>query len=464
MSGFDNDVVYANNADFSTVGAGGGSATNGLQTNGQLWIGTTTPNVGGTNVSVGAITSPLGTVSVGYSAPNITLDISGGAAAIESLTPNSGTSPVVPNGSGNITLQGTGSITTVGGTNSLTPQLTGLTNHSVLVGAGTATITKVGPTATAGQVFQSGGSTADPAFSTATYPLTTTANQLLYSSATNTLAGLTTANNGVLITSSSGVPSLLAAGTTGQVLTATTGSPPSWGTASSSGITSLTTNVSGPVTPSAGAVAVTGTNVYSSGSVANTLTLNVQATSNLLLVGAGTNTPATTIATANSALLNTNGSGVPAWQTSPVVSGEISALQGYVGNITGSAPFGGTIGEMTFASASVSAVTNNTVKATSIVLSAGCWDIQGSVNFTAAAITGTLFEASISNSAVSRGLVPAAAVDTPTAPTAASGVTLVTPVVRVNLSASATYSCIAYALFSAGSLTSSCFFRATRVA
>ena len=45
-----------------------------------------------------------------------------------------------------ITLVGTGSITIVGnpGTNTLTSQLTGLTNHSLLVGAGTPTITSLG--------------------------------------------------------------------------------------------------------------------------------------------------------------------------------------------------------------------------------------------------------------------------------------------------------------------------------
>jgi hypothetical protein len=57
----------------------------------------------------------------------------------------------------------------------------------------------------------------------------TTINQILYSSATSTIAGLSTANNGVLITSNSGVPSLLAnSGTAGFVLTANSGAPPSW--------------------------------------------------------------------------------------------------------------------------------------------------------------------------------------------------------------------------------------------
>lgn len=62
-------------------------------------------------------------------------------------------------------------------------------------------------TATANQVLLSGSSTT-PAWSTATYPSTTTINQLLYSSAANTIVGLATANSSVLITSAGGVPSL----------------------------------------------------------------------------------------------------------------------------------------------------------------------------------------------------------------------------------------------------------------
>src|ERR1700678_226709 len=54
-------------------------------------------------------------------------------------------------------------------------------------------------TSTANQVLLSGASTA-PTWSTATYPATTTINQLLWSNAANTVTGLATANNGVLIT------------------------------------------------------------------------------------------------------------------------------------------------------------------------------------------------------------------------------------------------------------------------
>lgn len=45
-------------------------------------------------------------------------------------------------------------------------------------------------------------------WTTATYPVTTTANRILYSSSTNTIGEITTANNGVLITSNLGVPSI----------------------------------------------------------------------------------------------------------------------------------------------------------------------------------------------------------------------------------------------------------------
>lgn len=58
-----------------------------------------------------------------------------------------------------------------------------------------------------GQIFQSAGTSA-PTWSTATYPSTTTINQILYSSSNNVVAGLATANNGVLFTSSGGVPSI----------------------------------------------------------------------------------------------------------------------------------------------------------------------------------------------------------------------------------------------------------------
>ncbi len=69
-------------------------------------------------------------------------------------------------------------------------------------------------TATAGQILRSGSSAA-PSWSTATYPATTTINQLLYSSAANVIGGLATTNGGILNADSSGVPSMTVSPTLG---------------------------------------------------------------------------------------------------------------------------------------------------------------------------------------------------------------------------------------------------------
>lgn len=135
------------------------------------------------------------------------INISGGGGSgspIETLTGDSG--GAVPPTANNINTLGSGSITTIGnpGTSTITTELTGLTNHSVLLGAGTTTITKLGPIATTGNVLMSQGSTTDPAFSTATYPATTTSQEILYSTATNVVGQLTTANSALPATNASG--------------------------------------------------------------------------------------------------------------------------------------------------------------------------------------------------------------------------------------------------------------------
>ena len=300
MPGFDSDPVggggtlYATNVDFTGTSFTQGSRQ--ITSNGQLLIGSAVLP----NIQVGTITSPLGTVSIGYSMPNITIDIAGSAQAVEHLTGNSGgmlnpiahnfnifgasvaagTSPVTTVGAAatitvnvqktqaiaatdatkvglavfdsadftvdangfvsavgtgflkthtgnsggaiaptanNINTLGTGSITISGAGSTLTTQLTGLTNHAVLVGAGTATITNVGPSSSTGQVLQNNAA-ADPSYSTATYPSTTTVNQILYSSATNTVTGLATANNGVLTTGTTGIPVITALSANGQLI------------------------------------------------------------------------------------------------------------------------------------------------------------------------------------------------------------------------------------------------------
>lgn len=81
-------------------------------------------------------------------------------------------------------------------------------NYSVIASnsAGSA-LTSV-PGTVNGSILQY--SATGPVFSTASYPATTTANQLLYSSANNVVGGLGTANNSVLLTNGSGVPAFSA--------------------------------------------------------------------------------------------------------------------------------------------------------------------------------------------------------------------------------------------------------------
>jgi Chaperone of endosialidase len=80
-------------------------------------------------------------------------------------------------------------------------------NNGGIVYSGAANLAILAGTATANQVLLSGSSTT-PAWSTATYPATTTISQILYSSAANTIAGLATVNSAMLNTNSSGVPTL----------------------------------------------------------------------------------------------------------------------------------------------------------------------------------------------------------------------------------------------------------------
>jgi hypothetical protein len=166
---------------------------------------------------VNATTSTVGVASfnpLDFTVTGGEVSLLSGSAAVQTLTGNSGgvIAPVL----GNINTLGTGSITISGAGNTLTTQLTGLTANSVLYGLGTATIGLVA-SGTTGQVLQTNTGAA-PTFSTATYPSTTTINQILYSSAANVVAGLSTANNGVLTTGTTGIPVITALAANGQII------------------------------------------------------------------------------------------------------------------------------------------------------------------------------------------------------------------------------------------------------
>lgn len=99
MAGITNDILSADNVNFS-----GDNPTIGeVTTDGELLIGSTAfPNI-----KVGTLTSPNSTITIGYSDPNITLDLAGGQEAIDSIAVDTGTSPIVPNASGLVNINGT---------------------------------------------------------------------------------------------------------------------------------------------------------------------------------------------------------------------------------------------------------------------------------------------------------------------------------------------------------------------
>ena len=116
-------------------------------------------------------------------------------------------------------------------------------------------------TATANQVLLSGSSTT-PAWSTATYLPTLTANEFLYASSSNTMAQLATANSAVLVTSSAGVPVFSGTMTNGQIIIGSTGATPTAATITAgSGIS---------VTNGAGSITIAGTAGVSWANIAGT--------------------------------------------------------------------------------------------------------------------------------------------------------------------------------------------------
>ena len=154
-----------------------------------------------------------------------------------------------------------------------------------------------------GQILQvSSGAATGLAYSTATYPVTTTANQILYSSATNVIGGITSIAGGVLVTDVSSVPSFLAnPGVAGKVFQSNNGTIPSWSTPtypSASGtlgkliISDGTNNVYSTSTFPTSAGATSGKIIVSDGTnyVLSTPTFpNASATSRKIIISDGTN-------------------------------------------------------------------------------------------------------------------------------------------------------------------------------
>lgn len=156
-------------------------------------------------------------------------------------------------------------------------------------------------TATANQILLSGSSTT-PAWSSATYPATTTINQLLYSSAANVISGLATATTAVL-TTAAGVPTWaselsLALGGTNADLTASNGGI-FYSTASAGAILAGTSTAQQLLLSGASTTPQWSTSTYPLTNAANTL-----------LYASSANVMSA-LTTQNNALLVTSSSGAP---------------------------------------------------------------------------------------------------------------------------------------------------------
>ncbi len=258
------------------------------------------------------------------------------SGAISSITGDSGGAQTPS--SGNFNILGTGSITSVGTANTETIQLTGLTANNVLVGAGTATITKVAPSATSGIPLVSNGAASDPSFTTAvvagggTGRTSLTNHGVLVGAATAAITQLAAGSAGQVLQSggASADPAYSTAtypstaGTSGTLLQSngtnivnTTATYP--GTAGTSGtiLQSNGTNIVNTTATYPGTAGTTGTILRSNGTnlVNTTATYPTTTTANRILYSSATNTISEITSAANS-ILSTDGSSVPSFGTS----------------------------------------------------------------------------------------------------------------------------------------------------
>lgn len=225
-----------------------------------------------------------------------------------------------------------------------------LTTKGDLIGYSTQNV-RLAVGTTNGMVLQvSSGAATGLAWSTATYPTTTTANQILYSSSTNTVAGLSTLAGGVLVTDASSVPQFLTnPAVAGKILQSANAAIPTWSTPtypSASGtsgqfiISNGTNNVYSTSTIPTSAGSTAGKVLVSDGTnyILSTPTFpNASATAGKIIISDGTNWVASTptfpsAAGASGNVLTsdgTNWSSQPSEGTGTVSSGLINQLAWY---------------------------------------------------------------------------------------------------------------------------------------
>lgn len=268
MSGFDNEVVYANNVDFS----GSPTVSARMLTDGQLLIASTAPNAGGTHVNVGVLSLLNTTLSPSFVTPNLQINfalsnlllgangsaittggnnvalgaLSGGSIqqAVNTVAIGSGALPALISGGGNIAV----------GTQALQFLTTGSSNIAIGFAAGSfyaanegnnLLIYNVGTlgdnhTIRIGTQGSSSGQQ-NACFIAGIQPVTVTGN--------------------LVNIASTGQLGSIAAGTTGQVLTGVTGASPVFATLGGGVTWSVITGASQAMTSNNGYIANRASNI-----------------------------------------------------------------------------------------------------------------------------------------------------------------------------------------------------------
>ena len=236
--------------------------------------------------------------------------------------------------------------------------VTSFTAYAPIVGGTTTTGSLQSITlGAAGTLFKSNGVGALPGFTTAVYPSTTTINQILYSSAANTITGLATQASSVLTTDSGGIPVIsntLPAG--------------------------VQTNITQLGVITSGVTLFTGTGLRTSTSAGNTALLQAYDVDGAAYVTFGT-------LTANN---------TPTFTLNPTSVNFGSSTAGIIGTTTNNSADAGSVGEVisSVVSPGTSLTSTVSVNGTSISLTAGDWEVWGSCYFSG--LTMTLLTAGIS--------------------------------------------------------------------
>lgn len=227
----DGIALFTQGSDPIVFGVGSGETARFGTTAGSLTLGLAGTTIGKLNLAG----NTSGTASIAPQAaagtPTLTLPNSSGTFAVSATSPlslNATTGALTISGAAltriddtNVTLTLTGTPTTallaatglnLGWTGQLalarggTAANLAASNGGIVYSSASAMAILAG-TATARQMLQSGASGA-PAWSTSTWPATTSIDRILYSSSANVIGEITTVNNGVLVTSSGGTPSI----------------------------------------------------------------------------------------------------------------------------------------------------------------------------------------------------------------------------------------------------------------